>query len=184
MKLESPMNRSEVLAGLAQSIDAKSYVDVGCKSGRTTGYLLSALPELQAVAIDPWCAIPNSVEDYKDWDFQQIEAEFWKNVGASKDRVDMKRTTSAFAAGGVPDNSVDIVFIDAAHDYAGCLQDINLWLPKVRKGGYLAGHDFNHKWPGVHRAVAKMFPLLMVTVLPDSVWCVNVDDALLVKVAA
>ena len=32
-------------------------------------------------------------------------------------------------------------------------RDIENWLPKVRKGGILAGHDYVHTWPGVIQAV-------------------------------
>ena len=179
MRLDSPMRRWEVLAAIAQGIDAKTFVEVGCKEGRTTGYLLANLPGLQVTAIDPWCPVPNSAEDYKDWDFEKIQSEFWRNVGEHKDRLQMMQTVSSAAVESFADKSVDVVFIDAAHDYKGCSEDIRLWLPKVREGGYLCGHDFNHKWPGVHRAVASAFPLLQVTVMPDSVWCVQVTPELL-----
>lgn len=178
MKLDSPMRRWQVLAGLAQSIDAKTFVEVGCKEGRTTGYMLASLPDLKVTAIDPWCPVPNSAESYEGWDFEKIERDFWNNIGEHKDRLTMMQTVSSAAVQQVPDGSVDLVFIDAAHDYQGCLEDIRLWLPKVREGGILAGHDFQHRFPGVHRAVAECFPLLQVTVLPDAVWCVSCDAAL------
>lgn len=66
----------------------------------------------------------------------------------------------------------DLIFIDALHDYEHVKQDIALWWPKVRIGGILAGHDFNHKWPGCERAVAESFDLMQVGVAPDSVWFV------------
>jgi hypothetical protein len=64
----------------------------------------------------------------------------------------------------------DLVFIDARHDYDSVLEDIRLWWPKVRTGGMLCGHDFNHKWPGVERAVADSFNLMHIGVTHDSVW--------------
>jgi hypothetical protein len=42
------------------------------------------------------------------------------------------------------DNSLDFVFIDAAHDYDSVKQDIISWLPKVKKGGIISGHDYPH----------------------------------------
>lgn len=185
----SPLRRWEVLAGLAQSINAKTFVEVGCKEGRTTGFMLDALPDLRVIAIDPWCDIPNSAESYKDWDFKAIEAEFWKNVGEHKDRCLMLKDTSKGAEywytqggrcwdDGKRIDDIDIVFIDAGHDYESCKQDIELWWPLVREGGYLTGHDYQHKFPGVMRAVAEKFPLLEVTLFPDSVWCVEKRCAL------
>ena len=178
MKLSSPMRRWEVLAGIAQAIDARTFIEVGTKEGRTAAYLLHNLPDIRVTAIDPWAPVANTAEDYKDWDYAAIEAEFWRNVGEAKDRVTMLRTTSAEAAKGVPDGSAQLIFIDAAHDYAGCAEDIRLWLPKLAPGGYLCGHDYNHKWPGVHRAVAEAFNLIDVAVMPDSVWCVSPAPAL------
>lgn len=173
MKIESPLRRWEVLASIAQSVGARNFVEVGCKEGRTTGYLLQNMPKLEVFAIDPWAPVPNADEDYASWDFKAIEDAFWKNVGEHRDRCRMLRMTSLEAARTIADNSIDMVFIDAGHDYKSCLEDIRAWLPKVHPRGILAGHDYQHQFPGVHRAVAESFCLLEVAVLPDSVWMVN-----------
>lgn len=54
--------------------------------------------------------------------------------------------------------SLDMVFIDADHSYAAVSRDIDAWLPKVRKGGIIAGHDYK-VWPGfgVIEAVTERF---------------------------
>lgn len=55
------------------------------------------------------------------------------------------------------DNSLDFVFIDAGHTYNEVVADINDWLPKVRPGGIIAGHDYTSKsWPEVAKAVNKV----------------------------
>jgi predicted O-methyltransferase YrrM len=56
------------------------------------------------------------------------------------------------------DESLDGVFIDADHSYEAVKLDIQNWMPKVRKGGILAGHDYTSAWPGVIRAVDEIFP--------------------------
>lgn len=192
---QSPLKRHEVLAGLVKTMGAKTFVEVGCKEGRTSAYLLGEFPELHVVAIDPWLAIPNADEDYKDWDFEAIEEQFWENVCSCKwnklahqsdcavHRCDMFRGTSLQYAEGNP-NAYDVVFIDAAHDYENCVADIRAWWPLVREGGYLCGHDYQHKFPGVMRAVAECFPLLRVAVCPDSVWIVQKDGAPALREAA
>ena len=48
------------------------------------------------------------------------------------------------------------MFIDADHSYTGMIQDIQSWLPKIKSGGYLAGHDYD--WPGVLQAVTELLP--------------------------
>ena len=174
---QSPVRRVDVLAGLIKTAKAKTFVEVGCKEGRTCGRLLKEFPELRVVAIDPWAPVANADEDYKDWDFEAIEREFWENVGENRVRMQMIRATSLEAASGhrtyLVDNVADVVFIDAAHDYVNVIDDIRAWWPHVKEGGYLCGHDYQHKFPGVMRAVAECFPLLRVAVCPDSVWVVQ-----------
>lgn len=187
---QSPLRRWEVLAGLCQQMGAKTFVEVGCKEGRTTGFLLHNLPDLRVIAIDPWAPFANSAEDYADWDYAQIERDFWTNVGEHRDRVRMLRETSFYASrmGVLYDHldrsPFDIVFIDAGHDYENALADIKAWWPLVREGGYLCGHDYQHQFPGVMRAMAQCFPLLRVAVCPDSVWIVQKEADLQLKEAA
>lgn len=181
---QSPLRRWEVLAGLCQQMGAKTFVEVGCKEGRTTGFLLANLPDLRVGAVDPWAPVANDDEDYKDWDFGQIERDFWTNVGDHKARCAHYRKTSLEAAKCFGMGSIDIAFIDAGHDYENALADIKAWWPRVREGGYLCGHDYQHKFPGVMRAVAQSFPLLRVAICPDSVWVVQKDADLQLKEAA
>lgn len=49
--------------------------------------------------------------------------------------------TSESAARIFKDGILDLVFIDADHSYGSIKQDIELWLPKVKAGGILCGHD-------------------------------------------
>jgi len=53
------------------------------------------------------------------------------------------------------DNSLDLVYIDAAHDYENVKKDISFWLPKIRLNGIIAGHDITI--PGVSQAVTEVF---------------------------
>jgi hypothetical protein len=59
-----------------------------------------------------------------------------------------------------------VVFIDLNHSYESVKEDIALWLPKVKKGGYLAGDDYHENWPGVIQAVNEM--LNGFTVIDDA----------------
>jgi hypothetical protein len=52
------------------------------------------------------------------------------------------------------DESFDIVYIDAEHDYDSVLKDIKAWKPKAKY--VIAGHDF-HVFPGVKKAVDESF---------------------------
>lgn len=171
----SELRRMDVLAGLVEQLKATRYAEVGCKEGRTVGALVTAFPELHAVAVDPWAPVANADEDYEHWNFKHIEEEFWQNVKGCEERVTMVKSLSLPVAADYARNGeqFDLVFIDAAHDEENATDDIRAWWPLVRKGGFLAGHDYQHKFPGVMRAVAKSFPLLKVAICPDSVWIVG-----------
>ncbi len=41
----------------------------------------------------------------------------------------------------IPNNSLDIVFIDGDHSQKGCYADMVAWMPKVKHGGRFLGHD-------------------------------------------
>jgi len=56
----------------------------------------------------------------------------------------------------VTDVKFDLVFIDADHSYESVKEDIEVWLPRVKKGGYLSGHDYGPPWEGVIKAVDEL----------------------------
>lgn len=92
-------------------------------------------------------------------------------------------------AGDFEDESLDICFIDACHMYESVKKDIAAYLPKVKSGGYLMGHDFE-TWDllgkatpedlqrqcsegghfGVVYAVADFFKKDEIQLLKDNVW--------------
>lgn len=51
------------------------------------------------------------------------------------------RGDSVRMAAHIADGSLDGIFVDGDHSYAGCRRDIEAWLPKLRRGGRIAGHD-------------------------------------------
>jgi len=58
---------------------------------------------------------------------------------------------------------LDLVFLDADHRYEAIKADILSWLPKIKDGGIICGHDWYRKeWaglghPGVTQAVCEIF---------------------------
>lgn len=68
---------------------------------------------------------------------------------------------------------IDLIYIDADHSYKGCLADIEAWLPHVREGGFIVGHDYSSHFPGVKQAVHEVFGWGADIVVSGSVWCVR-----------
>ncbi len=67
---------------------------------------------------------------------------------------------------------VDFVFIDADHEYESVRDDIRAWLPVVKTGGWIGGHDYCPGWPGVIRAADEAFTKQAISV-KGSVWWVR-----------
>ncbi len=57
----------------------------------------------------------------------------------------------------IPDASLDLCYIDADHRYSMVKKDIELSLPKIKKGGIIAGDDFDKNHVGVTQAVYDCF---------------------------
>jgi hypothetical protein len=71
--------------------------------------------------------------------------------------IDLIRVTSHEGFAVVNEN-IDFVFIDAKHTYENVYTDILLWKTLVKKGGIIAGHDYNHpSYPGIKKAVHMHF---------------------------
>lgn len=75
-------------------------------------------------------------------------------VAFAGDRAMIFRERSTRLAQYAPP-TFDFVFIDADHSYEGCTLDIIAWAGKVKAGGLLCGHDYDHPDYdfGVKRAV-------------------------------
>ena len=58
------------------------------------------------------------------------------------DRHVIHRKTSQQAAAEFRKRSLDFVYLDARHYREALLEDLELWAPKIRHGGFLAGHDY------------------------------------------
>jgi hypothetical protein len=52
---------------------------------------------------------------------------------------------------------VDVLLVDAAHDYESVRRDLEAWRPKMRLRGVVIGHDYGGKFEGVTRAFDERF---------------------------
>ena len=87
---------------------------------------------------------------YVDWDKPvsrtEAEANFMilqANMPLMGDRFNLIREDSQTAAQQLEDEAYDFVFIDGGHSMKQVLADLDSWVPKVRPGGLVAGHDAN-----------------------------------------
>ena len=157
-RLEVPMtiewlgrsNRRHFLKHLLEINNFKVMAEVGVRDGRTTFHLLDSIPDLVIYAVDiSICGFYN-----------KEVADKYKN------RLIPIQALSSVAADQIADGSLDLVFIDAAHDYNNVKTDIIKYMPKLKANGLLTGHDIDY--PGVNQAVKEMIPHYDVG--PNHVW--------------
>lgn len=54
-------------------------------------------------------------------------------------------------------NEIDVLNIDSDHTYESTMQEIKIWIPLVKKGGFVMFHDYEHpKAPGVGEAIHEL----------------------------
>lgn len=118
----------------------KRLCEVGVLQGQNFLHLLSSGPE-RLLGVDPWKA-----ENWAECEVAQetFDAmyEQLRTITAQHPCVELRRCTSIEAAAQEADESFDFVYIDGEHTYEAACGDIAAWWPKVRCGGYLAGHDY------------------------------------------
>jgi hypothetical protein len=148
-----------------------NFAEVGCWKGRS---FASILPVLQTYsykniyAIDTWKGTTDS--QYDEVKTVDVFDQFTNNMRRLKftSTYTPILQDSVSAANTFDDEFFDVVFIDANHAYDAVNDDIKYWLPKVKKGGTLCGHDINHH--EVKDAVINNFGNGTWTHIPDNIW--------------
>jgi hypothetical protein len=163
------IKRWHVLAEIIKKHGLKNGVEIGAKAGENIAHVLMLCPEFHFAGVDCWD--PNY--KYQTWSKkQQLSNEFrFDNVvKAFPGHIRKIKMWSASASALFPDGSLDLIFIDGSHDFEAVQYDITLWLPKLRKGGFITGHDYGHpKIGNVKGVVDALFPT-GVEICPDYVW--------------
>lgn len=146
--------------------EPKLGAEIGVWEARTTKHLLREFPGLTMYMVDPW---PDKwPEDSRYWqsgdatprmDAKYIRTRYQaalRDTEFAADRRIVLRLMSVDAAPAVPDRTLDFVFLDGEHSKEAVSEDLDAWWPKVRNGGIVCGHDWEHpEFPvfGVREAI-------------------------------
>ena len=130
-------------------------VEIGCFMGGSTWYGAQIARDnfCRYICVDSWRGASDlSVDNihYEGFIENMTDAGLLRHI-------EIIRALSADAAKLIPDNSVDLVFIDADHTRIGCAADILAYWPKLKVGGVMLGHDYCERLHGVIEAVADIF---------------------------
>jgi len=141
-----------------------TIVEVGSWKGKSAAFLaveiVNSNKNLKLFCVDTWLGSPEHRDTrsrFYDPNIDKLYESFLSNTEPVKSIISPIRKNSIEASKDFQDNSLDIVFLDACHEYECVKKDIECWLPKVKVGGILSGHDYNNNWPGVNLAVHEAF---------------------------
>jgi cephalosporin hydroxylase len=159
--------------------DGSHFVEVGSWKGRSAVCMMVEIinsgKKIHFECVDEWKYVPTTEQPVSSQEeFDRVYEEFLHNISSVRDlvgTVGIIRLDSAMASALYENESVDFVFLDAAHHYENVLSDIESWLPKIKKGGIIAGHDyFTICHPGVKKAVDEMFEDRVKFIPKQNVW--------------
>jgi len=144
-----------------QAKDGDIFVEIGAWKGRSASYLAveiaNSKKDITLYVVDTW----NGSIEHSDMDLSNLYDVFLENMKPVEDYYFPLKLTSLDASKKFKDLSLDFIFIDGSHEYKDVKMDIEKWLPKVKKGGILAGHDYyvgeNDWFSGVKKAVNEKF---------------------------
>ena len=153
-----------------QHEDGAHFVEIGTFLGRSLSYLaveiINSGKNIRLDAVDTWEGSP--LEPFQQEQNEVIDKtlydDFLKNIEPVKDYINVVKSDSVEASKLYEDESLDFIFIDASHHYEFVKADIQAWYPKLKKGGYIGGHDYDppSRTPngihGVFHAVNEIFP--------------------------
>lgn len=144
--------------------DSGHFVEIGSWKGRSAAFMaveiINSGKSIQFDCVDTWQGSEEhqagaSAEDPDVLNGTLFQA-FERNMQPVTGHYRAIKTDSLAAAQTYTDNSLDFVFIDAAHDYNSVCLDICAWFPKVKPGGIISGDDCQVE--SVRQAVNNTLP--------------------------
>ncbi len=148
------------LAETARSLDSPaSWCEIGSWQGRSATAVAAALPPQSVLQLVDNFTGPTTREKPTK---AHVQTQLEVSMAAMRTlaptlAVRLAVGASAELAPTFAPESFDVVFIDGDHAYPAVVADIVGWLPTLKHGGLLCGHDFTNKC-GVEPAVRELCP--------------------------
>lgn len=150
--LQLPISR-DTLAVLFGELGFTLGAEVGVERGLYSEVLCKSNPQLKLYSIDAW-------QPYHDYRLHVSKDKLDGFYEQTKERMapyncTLVKAFSVDAAKMFEDGTFDFVYIDANHEFIWIAEDINAWLPKVRSGGIISGHDYLRARDGKYKCHVK-----------------------------
>jgi len=159
MELRQTIMRDQIgqegLLDLIKEIPNKGrMIEIGTFTGESTVIFGDHFKEV--IGIDPMLHDYDEEDPTSNFNFNEVLKMFILRT-ENYNNISLVQKTSDDAVNDFKDESFDFIYIDGIHQYENVLRDIKNYLPKVKKGGVIGGHDFGPSWPGIEKAVTEVF---------------------------
>lgn len=143
---EEPMQHAEYLLEMIKDYYKPDFVmaEIGSFSGGSTE--LFALNVKKVYSIDPYVDNDSPLQEGNTLEIALANLSNAEKVFIEKmakyENVIKIRKLSMDAVNDFENESLDAVYIDGNHRYDSVCNDIIKWLPKIKNGGIISGHDY------------------------------------------
>ena len=137
-------------------VSNKTMIEIGSFIGEST--VIFARHFKHVIAIDPFLPNYDPADPTSNFDFNDVFQEFKNRTEEQKQKITTYKMMSDDAVNLLKDK-YDFVYIDGLHTYDGVKQDIINYLPLIKEGGIIGGHDYGTNGPhlqGVTQAVDEV----------------------------
>jgi predicted O-methyltransferase YrrM len=155
----------------------RKFIELGTWKGLSIAQLATRIyqimrnDEIEIYTVDDFSQTKTSTNRYMDLLYEIVMYNFTR-LKLEND-IKLLKMTSHEASKLFDNDYFDFVFIDADHAYEHVREDIDDWMPKIKKGGILAGHDYSPSQPGIRKAVDESFAGKM-TLKINGVWEIDI----------
>ena len=135
----APWNMEGSRRSLAEVMGEEGFkigAEIGVEKGHYSKVLCESIPDVKLYCVDPWMPYGRNSKGREDYLYVKAQQRL---AGCN---VEIMRMTNVEAAKQIENGSLDFVYIDALHDFDSVMVDIITWVPKVRSGGIISGHDY------------------------------------------
>jgi predicted O-methyltransferase YrrM len=150
-----------------------TLIEIGAYAGESTSIFCDNFKSV--ITIDPFI---NGYDHSDKASFMSPMSKVYEAFCQNMQKYDNYRLiqkTSDEAILELADQQFDVIYIDGVHQYAQANNDIINYSKIVKAGGFITGHDYARRWPGVVKAVLENCGKPHMK-FKDSSWLIRKDN--------
>lgn len=127
--LKTVLNKTEVIGA-----------EIGVFRGGNAKNILETLCIREIYLIDPYKNVQGWFDDWGN--SEEVRKQAVENLRFYKKKIIWLYKESRLAAREIKKQTLDFVYVDGNHYYDYVRQDLELYYPLIKPGGYMGGHDY------------------------------------------